>query len=83
MEEQFCKRCEIMKQFPEDMKRYILRYIEQIREEDRASEEQYTARLTVCFSCDKRTGSTCNACGCFVELRAAAEKSECPYHLWK
>ncbi len=60
----------------------ILNYKEKLKEEDRSSEELYEERLSACKACERLQNGTCSACGCYVELRAAGKKGECPYHLW-
>lgn len=57
-------------------------YKEAIKQKDRIDEEGYEARLTVCKSCDLLNAGTCGACGCYVELRAAAKIGKCPHKRW-
>lgn len=82
-EVRYCRICEIQKQFSENIADYAARYIDEIREEDRASEKVYADRLEACLSCSRLSGAMCTACGCYVELRAAVQGQDCPYHLWK
>ncbi len=51
-------------------------------EELRAPEEEYERRLTLCKDCEKLLQGTCLACGCYVELRAAARGGHCPKKKW-
>lgn len=57
-------------------------YKNAIRKEDRVSEDIYETRLSVCKDCDYLNQGTCGACGCYVELRALAPLSRCPYKKW-
>ena len=62
--------------------RMIEKYKEAIKKEDQVSESEYERRLTVCKTCELLNAGTCGACGCYVELRAAAAVSKCPYKKW-
>ena len=53
-----------------------------IKGEDRVPEKEYEARLAVCKACDRLNAGTCNACGCYVELRALTGVSHCPHKKW-
>ncbi len=74
-----CKRCLLRDMSAEDLKK-IDAYRAAIT--DRVPENVYEARLTVCKQCDFLNAGTCNACGCYVELRALARLSRCPHKKW-
>lgn len=74
-----CKRC-LLRELSEADRANIAKYRDAITE--RVSEEKYEARLAVCKQCDLLNAGTCNACGCYVELRALGEKSHCPHKKW-
>lgn len=76
-----CMRC-LLREMEEADKKEILRYKEAIKQADRVSEEIYEKRLAVCKECDFLNAGTCNACGCYVELRALAQISRCPKKKW-
>lgn len=76
-----CKKCLLREMAEADMA-MITKYKEAIKESDRVSEEVYEARLLVCKSCEFLNAGTCGACGCYVELRAAAKTGKCPYKKW-
>lgn len=76
-----CKKC-LLREMAEADQKMIEKYKEAIKKADRVSEEQYEARLTICKDCDYLNAGTCGACGCYVELRAAAQISRCPYKKW-
>lgn len=60
----------------------IEKYKSAIKNEDRVPEEVYEKRLQACKECDLLNEGTCNACGCYVELRALGLVSECPHKKW-
>lgn len=60
----------------------IQKYKDAIKQEDQVASDIYEARLGVCKACDYLNAGTCGACGCYVELRAAAKVSACPYKRW-
>lgn len=77
-ERRFCRKC-LTKEMPdsayyENMYDYIARLDENIK----ASEEVYQARLSACKQCDSLLNGMCRVCGCFVELRAAITRNQCP-----
>ena len=60
----------------------IEKYRAAIKQADRVDDAEYERRLSVCRQCDKLLAGTCNACGCYVELRAVAKVSHCPKKKW-
>ena len=76
-----CKRCLLREMAEADAKKIAV-YREAIKERDRVTETEYEARLAVCKGCDFLNAGTCGACGCYVELRAAAKTGKCPYKKW-
>jgi len=76
-----CKRCLLREMAQEDIEK-IEKYKEAIKDEDRVSEGIYEERLNVCKLCEKLNAGTCNACGCYVELRALGSSSRCPHKKW-
>lgn len=77
-----CKRCLLREMAEADAKK-IAFYREAIKEKDSVGEAEYEARLSICKNCDFLNAGTCGACGCYVELRAAAKTGKCPYKKWK
>ena len=57
--------------------------IDRLSDDMKVSDETYRKRLDVCKNCDYLNEGTCGACGCYVELRAAARTGKCPYKKWK
>lgn len=79
--ELICKRC-LLREMAEADAAMIKKYVDAIKGEDRVPEKEYEARLAVCKACDKLNAGTCNACGCYVELRALTGVSHCPHKKW-
>ncbi len=81
-EQRFCRRC-LLQEFDEKAYKETLEtYIERIGKGLKASPEQYEGRLGICRQCDYLNRGTCMACGCYVELRAAAKTAHCPKKQW-
>jgi molybdopterin-biosynthesis enzyme MoeA-like protein len=78
---QICKKCLLREMAQEDAKK-IAYYKEAIKKADRVGEEEYEKRLLVCKACELLNAGTCGACGCYVELRAAAKSGRCPHKKW-
>ena len=76
-----CKKC-LLREMAEADRSMIQTYIAGIKKEDRVSNDVYETRLSACKECDRLNAGTCNACGCYVELRALTPVSHCPYKKW-
>ena len=76
-----CKKCLIGQQ-AEDYLALIEKNKAATPAKYRASDEVYDRRIAACEGCEKLTGPTCMACGCYVELRAIRKDSKCPYKKW-
>lgn len=76
-----CKRC-LLRDMEEADKLNIKKYQDAIKEADKVSASLYESRLTICKACDYLNAGTCNACGCYVELRALSSLSRCPHRHW-
>ena len=76
-----CKRC-LLREMAEADQAMIQKYKDAIKSADQVPPEEYERRLAVCKACDKLNAGTCNSCGCYVELRAAAKVSHCPNKKW-
>lgn len=82
MEKRVCYRCLIREMAAEDYSTRIEKYINIISSDERTEEKQYETRLTICKACDLLVDGTCNACGCYVEIRAASKAAACPHKKW-
>ena len=81
-EKRYCRKC-LLKDFDEDKYHELVKKeLDWMDEEMKAPDELYAQRLAICEECDRLNQGTCLACGCFVELRAAARKAACPKKKW-
>ena len=76
-----CKKCLLREMADADSKR-IEKYKAAIKAADQVGDAEYEHRLLTCKKCDYLNQGTCGACGCYVELRAAAKTGHCPYKQW-
>ena len=76
-----CIRC-LLRDLAEEDQRDLKKYLSVIKAEDRAAEEVTERRLSVCRTCEKLLEATCEACGCYVEIRAALRDGTCPKKKW-
>lgn len=79
--EKVCKKC-LLRDMAEADKLNIEKYKAAIKNPERVSESVYEERLKICLDCEYLNAGTCNACGCYVELRALSKISKCPYKRW-
>ena len=82
-ETRICYQC-LIREIAEDdyYSENIEKYILALKASDRASDELYEERLSTCKQCDKLLSGTCQACGCYVEIRAAMNIARCPKKKW-
>ena len=57
---------------------YLDRYVSELPETVRASEETYLSRLRQCAECAHFRQATCVLCGCYAQARAAKRNQRCP-----
>ena len=79
----FCRKCLLAELDDEKLLAEVRQAIDRLPDDMKASDETYRERLDVCKNCDYLNEGTCGACGCYVELRAAARTGKCPYKKWK
>lgn len=77
-----CRKCLLREMDEAAYMEKLHRYIELLDGDVKADPALYEQRLAVCRTCDHLEAGTCLACGCYVELRAAVQKSRCPYRKW-
>ena len=77
-----CRKCLLAELDNEKLLAEVKLAISRLGEELKVSDEIYESRLALCRECDYLNEGTCNACGCYVELRAAAKTGRCPYNKW-
>lgn len=83
MEKRYCRKCLLAELDDKKLLEEVHDAIDRLDEAMKVSDEEYRARLDVCRTCDYLNEGTCGACGCYVELRAAAKSGKCPYKKWK
>ena len=79
----FCRKCLLAELDDEKLLVEVRQAIDRLPDDIKVSDETYRERLDVCKNCDYLNEGTCGACGCYVELRAAAREGKCPYKKWK
>ncbi len=77
-----CRKCLLAELDNEKLLAEVKDAVERLPESAKVSEETFQVRIGVCRNCDYLNEGTCNACGCYVELRAAAKTGKCPYGKW-
>ena len=77
-----CRKCLLAELDNEKLLAEVGLAISRLDRELKVSDDVYRARLGACRDCDYLNEGTCNACGCYVELRAAAKTGRCPYKKW-
>lgn len=78
-----CRKC-LTRDFDKNrMFQNMYDYIANLDEDIKAGPLLYEERLSVCKQCERLMEGMCNACGCFVEMRAAVKKNGCPYKKWE
>jgi hypothetical protein len=75
-----CKSCEGTVRLSEQEMRLIFGDALKVRDVKLATEETYNSRLAVCADCDSlQAGTTCEHCGCVVQVKAKLLHAKCPY----
>lgn len=46
------------------------------------NKEEYMERITICDTCDKRSGNKCKACGCNLVVKVGWARQKCPLDKW-
>lgn len=77
-----CYKCLLREMDEKAYMEKLHRYIMLLDPDVKAAQKLYDSRLGVCRECDYLEAGTCQACGCYVELRAAVKKNKCPYKKW-
>ena len=78
-----CYKCLLREMDEEAYMKQLHRYIELLDRDVKTAEEiLQKAGFPFCKQCDYLEAGTCQACGCYVELRAVMKKNSCPYEKW-
>ena len=78
-----CKKCLLYESAEADILNDIKSKIDKLSEQERADEDLYYHRLSLCQQCDNLISGVCMKCGCYVEFRAAFLKQKCPDSKWR
>ena len=78
-----CKRC-LLRDVAgkEDVLTQVAKMKSLMGKDEKASDEEYEKRLSVCKGCDNLLSGTCLKCGCYVEIRALSKGAGCPSKKW-
>lgn len=82
MEKKPCRKCLLQEMDEKAYMEKLHKYIRLLEPDVKAADDLYKERLDACKRCDYLEDGTCQACGCYVELRAAVKKNKCPYKKW-
>ena len=77
-----CRKCLLIDADAGKEKEMVYRYISELSKTEKTPEDLFQKRLATCRMCELLSAATCQACGCFAEVRAAVTKQKCPYHKW-
>lgn len=78
-----CRRCLTREMADgQDTFRNLQEYIDNLDKDIKAGQELYEERLLTCKECEMLLAGMCRSCGCYVELRAAVGKNQCPRKKW-
>ena len=77
-----CKKCLLREMDEAGFFQNMYDYIARIPADDKAPEEEYERRLSICKECEKLLSGMCRMCGCYVEMRAAIALRDCPGKKW-
>lgn len=64
-----CKKCLLREMDEAGFFQNMYDYIARIPADDKAPEEEYERRLSICKECEKLLSGMCRMCGCYVEMR--------------
>ena len=80
MDLQLCRRC-LLQDLPgkeADYYQSVLTYRKTLCAKLKVTEDVYQSRLAACLECDNLVNGMCRQCGCYVQIRAATKKMDCP-----
>ena len=82
MDMRVCRKCLLQDMEGNEGKDYIKKYIDILSKAERTGDALYAKRLDLCRNCEYLAEATCQACGWYVEIRAAGKRAGCPYKKW-
>ena len=81
--QRICKKC-LTREMAESGEQFqnMWDYIDNLSADVKTTDPEYERRLSICKECEMLLAGMCRKCGCYVEMRAALKKNECPDHNW-
>lgn len=78
-----CKRCGLKTVLSEEDIQKMVDDVTSMKGIRLVSEEVYNERFEICTDCEMFVyGSTCNSCGCVMQVRARLCDGRCPKKKW-
>ncbi len=78
-----CKRCGFKTLLSKEDIQKMIDEVTQMKGIRLVSEEVYNERFAICEDCEMfMYGSTCNSCGCVMQVRARLSDGRCPKKKW-
>ena len=74
-----CKKCLLSEIDEGEVFLQIKKLIDIMPAAEKCREDEYKRRLGICKECSFLNEGTCEACGCYVELRAIKKDARCPH----
>ncbi len=76
--QRICRKCLLKDMTEGEYFQNLYKYIANLSEDDKVSDQIYEERLAACRMCGSLQNGMCRICGCFVEMRAAMKNRHCP-----
>ncbi|MBR6404718.1 MAG: hypothetical protein IKS18_00815 [Lachnospiraceae bacterium] len=73
-----CRKCLLEDLSDRSLYEQVQKTVAAIPEEERCADSEYRRRLQICRNCEELLSGMCLQCGCYVEVRAARQRSSCP-----
>ena len=73
-----CPDCSIENPDERELTEYLIAFVRDLNPAEKTDEAAYTRRLAACRDCPHRVKETCGVCGCYVRVRAAKRRMDCP-----
>ncbi|MBQ8301054.1 MAG: hypothetical protein IJX57_03735 [Clostridia bacterium] len=78
-----CKRCGLKTVLSEEDIQKMVDDVTSMKGIRLVSEDVYDKRFAICTDCEMFVyGSTCNSCGCVMQVRARLSDGRCPKKKW-
>lgn len=80
--QRYCRKCLTRDMNQREYFKNLHQYIQNLDADKKTDTVTYEKRVAVCKECERLMDGMCNACGCYVELRASMKDRKCPYLYW-